>query len=127
MVGRAMASTYGSMAQAWWSMSAIDSPETICATSALPLIPVPDSPYRHDPLRLGGGCLDLLPQPSHMDGHSGLVAEVPAPHLLQQLLPGERFARVGHQEHQQIELPSGQRQLRAPQGCLVRGHIQRQL
>ena len=45
--------------------------------------------------RLGRGRvgLDLLAQPPHVDGHRGLVAERPAPDLLQQLDAGEGDAR----------------------------------
>ena len=51
------------------------------------LVPVADAPDGDDPLRLGRVGLDLLPQPSHVHGHGGLVAERPAPDLLQQLGP----------------------------------------
>src|SRR5437773_129804 len=63
------------------------------------LVPVPHAPHGHDPARARRVVLDLLPQPSHVDGHSGLVAESPAPHVLQQFGPAERPPGVAHQEH----------------------------
>src|SRR2546423_12733306 len=58
---------------------------TTSAIGRRPLVPVAHAPHRQDPARLGGVGLDLLAQPSHVDGHRGLVAERPAPHRLQQL------------------------------------------
>ena len=53
---------------------------------------VADAPDGHQALGHGRVGLDLLAQPAHVHGHRRLVAERPAPHLLQQLLAGERGA-----------------------------------
>src|SRR6266540_3310819 len=75
------------------------------------LVAVANAPDRADAARLGRVVLDLLPQPSHMDRHSGLVAEGPAPNLLEHLGAAEDPARVAHEEDQQVELADGQRDL----------------
>ncbi len=49
------------------------------------LVSVADTPDGDDPRRDRRVVLDLLPQPAHVDGHSGLIAEGPAPDRLQQL------------------------------------------
>ena len=98
-------------ARACVSIAPKDSPESITAA------PGRSGSRRPTPWRPGTGFaglrLDLLPQPSHVDGHGGLIAEVPAPHLLQQVRPGESGAGMGEEERQQIELAGGQRQFAA--------------
>src|SRR5689334_8036228 len=87
--------------------SAMDS---VIRTSCI-FVPVADAPHGQDPPRLGGVVLDLLPQPSHVDGHGRLVAERPAPDVLEQLGPAEHPARVAHEEDEQVELAYGERHL----------------
>src|SRR5690349_17145068 len=104
MTGMVMASTTGSMCSSSVTASLAPpagevaeavagttgpgrgSPPIRAAASGAALIPVSHSPHRDDPPGFGRRVLDLLAQPSHMDGHGGLVAEVPAPHAFQQLL-----------------------------------------
>src|SRR2546423_5014221 len=59
--------------------------------------PVPDSPHRLDPPRIGGIVLHLLPQPAHVDGDRRLVAPRPPPDLLPQLRPPKPATRMPHQ------------------------------
>src|SRR4051812_22959830 len=126
--GSTSASATGRMSSACLSICPSDSPGSIIGTdSRAVVIAVPHSPHRRDPRRFRRGDLDLLTQPSHVDGHSGLVAEVPAPHLLQQLLAGERLAGVRQQEHQQVELPRGQRQLGPAQHGRAGGDVDPQV
>jgi len=61
----------------------------------------------------------------HGDGRG--VTERPAPHLGQQLLPGERLARVPHQEDQQVVLARGQLDQLAVGPDLVRGQVHDQV
>ena len=84
------------------------------------VVAVAGAPDRGDPPRPGRVGLDLLPQPPHVHGHRGLVAELPAPHLGQQLGPGVGAAGVGEQEGEQVELAGGQRQLACRPGCARR-------
>src|SRR6266568_562599 len=58
---------------------------------------------------------------------SRAVAERPAPHLGEQLLPGERLARVPHQEDEQVILTRGQLDQLALGPDLVRGKIYHQV
>ena len=74
-----------------------------------------------------GSTLDLLAQPAHVHRHRRLVAERPAPHLLQQLLAGERGAGMRDQELQQVVLPAGQRQHAVTQGRLVAAQVDDQV
>src|SRR5581483_11474131 len=93
----------------------------------LRLVPVADSPYGHDApghRRVG---LELLAQPPHVHGDGRGVAERPAPHLGEQLLPGEGLARVPHQEDQQVVLPGGQLDQLAVGPDLVRGQVHDQV
>src|SRR5690349_6408444 len=73
------------------------------------LVPVADAPHGQDALRLGRVVLDLFPEPSHVDGDGRLVAERPAPHVLEQFGAAEDPAGVMHEEDEQVELPYGQR------------------
>ena len=84
---------------------------------------VADPPHGHQPRRAGRVGLDLLPQPADVDGDRRVVAEGPAPHLGEQLLPGERPARVADQEPQQVELPHRERQLGPAGGHHVAGTV----
>src|SRR5690242_1656656 len=82
--------------------------ESVASRSDI-LVPVPDAPDGQDPLRLGRVVLDLFPEPSHVDGHGRLVTERPAPDVLEEFGAAEDPAGVTHEEHEQIELPYGQR------------------
>src|SRR6476620_2545771 len=69
---------------------------------------------------------ELGPQPLDVHGHRGEVAEVPSPHLLEELLAREHRVDVGHAEQQQLELAVGQADRLAPDGRRTRcgGHGQ---
>src|SRR5208283_329717 len=86
-----------------------------CAPGAPParsrrlrLVSVTDAPHGHDAPGHGRVGLEFLAQPPHVHGDGRGVAERPAPHLGEQLLPGERLARVPHQEDEQVILARGQ-------------------
>src|SRR3954464_844932 len=57
---------------------------------------------------------ELRPQPLDVHGHRGQVAEVPPPHLLEELLAGEHRVDVGHEEQQQLEFAIGEADRLAP-------------
>ena len=59
--------------------------------------------------------LDLLSQPSHVDGHSGLITKYPAPYRLEQLARRNATPGMRQEEREQVELPDGQRQFPAGQ------------
>ena len=80
------------------------------------VVAVAGAPDRGDPPRLRRVGLDLLPQPADVHGDRRLVAELPPPHLREQLRAGEGPAGVGEQERQQVELAGGERERRAGQG-----------
>src|SRR5689334_10744187 len=70
----------------------------------LRLVAVADTPHGHDAPGHGRVGFELLAQPPHVDGDGRGVAERPAPHLGEQLLPGKGLARVPHQEDEQVVL-----------------------
>src|SRR5256885_559558 len=95
VTGRVSASATGRMCRACSIIVLIGS---VGAMTSGAVIAVSHAPHGRDPDRFGRYQLDLLPQPSHVDGYCGLVAEVPAPHLLQQFGPGESGSGVRHQD-----------------------------
>src|SRR5216684_4920135 len=91
------------------------------------LVSVPDAPDRDDAPGHGRVGLELLAQPPHMHGDGRRVTERPAPHLGEQLLPGEGLARVPHQEDEQVILPRGQLDQLAVGPDFVRGQVHDQV
>src|SRR3954471_10288516 len=63
---------------------------------------------------------ELRAQPLDVHGHRGQIAEVPPPHLLEELLAREHGVDVGHEEQQQLELAIGQADRLAPDGRRTR-------
>src|SRR5207342_2246762 len=78
---------------------------TLCLLRAPPgssrrlrLVSVADTPHGHDAPGHGRVGLEFLAQAADVHGDGRGVTEGPAPYLGEQLLPGERLARVPHQE-----------------------------
>ena len=71
--------------------------------------------------------LDLLAQAADVHRHGRLVAEGPAPDLLEQLVARERLAGVGQEEAQQVELARGEREPTAAEGGGVLGRVHDQV
>src|ERR1700712_2023333 len=80
------------------------------------VVAVADSPYRHDPARIGRVHLDLLAQPSDVHRDGGFVSEGPSPDLLHELGSGEHLTAIGQEVGQQIEFPNGQWRVAAISG-----------
>ena len=78
------------------------SQKSVAGTSRAPQVAA--APHRLHPVLVA----ELGPQPLDVHGHRGQIAEVPAPHLLQQFLAGEHGVGVGQEEQQQVELAVGQ-------------------
>ena len=91
------------------------------------LPPIAHAPHRLQPLRPRGVPLDLLPQPAYVHGHRRVVADRPAPDLLQQVLARVRRTRVREQEAQQVELTHGQGEHRTVAGRHVGGLVDDQV
>src|SRR4051794_28462711 len=89
--------------------------------------PVADAPDGDQHRGLGGVVLDLLAQPADVHGHGRLVAERPAPHLLQQLRTREGGAGVAEQELQQVELAQRQGQLPLAASGLPGGEVENEV
>lgn len=68
--------------------------------------------------------LDLLPQAPHVHGDGGEVADLPSPHLAQQVVAPEDAARVPEQEGEQVELAGGERQHDAGLMDLARAEVE---
>ena len=56
--------------------------------------------------------LQLLAQPAYMHSHGRGITEVPAPYSTEQIGLAERLPGIGGEEGEQVELATGQGQLR---------------
>ena len=88
---------------------------------------IAESVDRDEALRVCGHVLDLVAQSFDVDRDGRVVAELPAPHLLEQVVAAEHLVRVAQEELQQVELARRQRQRLVALARLAGHRVERQV